>query len=187
MRFLYGSKKLWMLLCFFILAVQLSLLSCASGRQTMYFHSFEFDMRKISPDMEVLDYQYGGSRQTATCMPEGMLKRGVAIKQHGIGGFMPRGEFLYVKWRSKSSGQVYEDRVDLSRLLPSDLTDYTVTFFMKESQLYVYLISPDEDRRPEYWPKGPIRMYHHLKQYQLYPGEPDLRFLDKNESIAPRR
>jgi hypothetical protein len=63
----------------------------------MYFHSFSFDMHNDSPDMEVLDYQYGSSRQTATCMHQGMVKRGVGIKQHSIGGFMPRGEFLYVK------------------------------------------------------------------------------------------
>ena len=37
---------------------QFALLSCESGRQTMYFHSFSFDMHNDSPDMEVLDFQY---------------------------------------------------------------------------------------------------------------------------------
>ena len=144
----------------------------------MYSHSFSFDLRKISPDVEVLDFQYGNSNQTATCAYKPGVARGEYYLQHGISGFMPRGEFIYLKWRSKSTGQVYEDKVDLKDRLPADMTNYTVTFFMKGSQLYVYLISPVEDRRPASWPKGPIRMYDHLKEYQLYPGQPDLRFLD---------
>ena len=37
-------------------------------------------------------------------------KRGVGGMQYGTSGLMPRAEFLYVKWRGKSTGQVYEDR-----------------------------------------------------------------------------
>lgn len=170
-----------------LLIIQLALLSCASGRPAVYFHSFSFDMHIDSPDMEVLDYQYGSNRQDGTFMPKGMVKRGVFIKQHSTSGFKPRGEFLYVKWRSKSTGQVYEDRVDLMDRLPADMTNYTVTFFMKGPQLYVYLISPEEDRRPASWPKGPMRMYDHLKEYQLYPGQPDLRFLDSNNTTTSGR
>jgi hypothetical protein len=153
----------------------------------MYFHSFEFDMHNDSPDTEVLDFQYGSSDQTGTCAYKPGVARGEYYLQHGIGGLMPRGEFLYVKWRSKSTGQIYEDRVDLKDRLPADLTHYTVTFFMKGPQLYVYLISPRTDRRPESWPKGPIEMYDYLKEYQLYPGQPDLRFLDSNNTTTSGR
>ena len=156
----------------FIFIIQFALQSCAIGRQTMIHHSFDFDLRKISPDVEVLDFQYGDSRQTGTCAPRSMVKRGVGGIQYGTTGFMPRGEFLYVKWRIKSTGQIYEDRVDLSDRLPTDITDYRITFFMKGPQLYVYLISPRTDRRPESWPKGPIEIYDYLKQYEIYPAQP---------------
>jgi hypothetical protein len=101
-----------------------------------------------------------------------MVQRGQGGMQYGTSGDLPRGDFLYVKWRIRSTGQVYEDRVDLTHRLPADIADHRITFFMKGPQLYVYLISPKTDRRPASWPKGPIEMYDHLKEYQIYPGQP---------------
>jgi hypothetical protein len=80
---------------------------------------------------------------------------------------MPPGEFLYVKWRLKQSGQVYEDKVDLKNHFPADITDFNVHFFIRGPQLYIYLISPE--KRPLSWPIGPLREYQSLKQYQIYP------------------
>ena len=57
----------------------------------MYFHSFSFDMHNDSPDMEVLDYQYGSSMQDGTCMNKGMVQRGLGGMQYGTAGMMPRG------------------------------------------------------------------------------------------------
>jgi hypothetical protein len=156
---------------FLIFLIQLALQSCAIGRPAMVFHSFSFDLGYDSPDAQVLDYRYGNDKGEIH-MNRGMVQRGQGGMQYGTSGDLPRGDFLYVKWRIRSTGQVYEDRVDLTHRLPADIADHRITFFMKGPQLYVYLISAEEDRRPESWPEGPIRLYRHLKQYQIYPGQP---------------
>jgi len=85
-------------------------------------------------------------------------------------------DFLYVKWLDKTTGQVYEDRVDLTTRLPSfeKMHGQTVYFLVEDNQLYVYLI-PDTDldnklnRRPRsQQPNGPFG-YHYLDVKTLYP------------------
>jgi len=141
----------------------------------MVYHSFEFDLRHESPGVDVLDYQYGDSKQIGTHMlsPANPNDLDQGVNQRGTTGFIPRGEFLYVKWRINSTGEIYEARVDLRNRLPVDITDHRITFFMKGPQLYVYLISPESDRRPKSWPKGPVRKFGSLKQYQIYPEQPN--------------
>jgi hypothetical protein len=48
---------------------------------------------------------------------------------------MPIGEFLYVKWRIKATGEVLEDRVDLHPVLPWNMGHHTVTFVIEGRQL----------------------------------------------------
>ena len=155
---------------------------CVSWKYDMVFHSFQFDLDIHSPNMEVLDYQYGSSRQFCTYKEfEGpILKRSIA-------GGIARGEFLYVKWRDKQSGQVFEDRVDFSGRLPAKLTGYIVTFFVKGPQLYVYLLSPHKDRRPSSWPEGPMKLFRSLKQYEIYPSKTDWSFLEEHPVFNSRR
>ena len=62
---------------------------------------------------------------------------------------MPVGEFLYVKWRLKSTGDVVDQRVDLRPLLPRDMKDHGLTFVIDGRQLYVYLITPQPKRVDE--------------------------------------
>ena len=93
-------------------------------------------------------------------------------------GAMPRGDFLYVKWRIKDSmkpGEYvgdFQDRVDLKSRLPVDISDCGIHFVVKEQQLYVYLIPP-----PGVWPAGAMRssapasMSAFLLQHQIYPDQ----------------
>jgi hypothetical protein len=74
---------------------------------------------------------------------------------------MLRGDFLYVKWRIDSTGQVYEDTVDLKSRLPRDITNHEIYFIVKGTQLVVYLITP-ERRLPDMEPNGP-RKTQYLK------------------------
>jgi len=81
---------------------------------------------------------------------------------------MLRGDFLYVKWRNKGTGQVYEDNVDLRQRLPANIVDHRIHFIIKGSKLYVYLISMKERRTSDVTPTGP-EMYDHLKNIRIYP------------------
>jgi hypothetical protein len=55
---------------------------------------------------------------------------------------MRRPDALYVRWRDETSDKVYEETVDLARLLPRDITDHRIHFTVRGPQLFVYLITP---------------------------------------------
>lgn len=116
------------------------LVACATGLTN---HSFSFDARWDSPDVEVLDYQYGNSKQPGARPPEYSRREGKVRQYVGITGDMLRGDFLYVKWRIKKTGEVYEDTVDLKSRLPADIMSHLIHFVIQDTRLYVYLISPE--------------------------------------------
>jgi len=165
------TNKVWNVAWIVVIIMQLALISGARGKD-MVKHSFSFDTFVDSPDAEVLDYQYGSSGQFGTHANKEAVQLGRKFGQWNTTGVMPRGEFLYVKWRLKPSGQVYEDKVDLTTRLPADITNHRIHFVIKGAQLYVYLISPETEKRPPSWPAGPLRMYRDLKQHQIYPDQP---------------
>ena len=152
----------------------------------MFVHGFSFGTGD-SPDVEVevLDYQYGGSGQFATRASQEKISLGEIFTQHSIFGGMPRGDFLYVKWRIKQTGEIHEDRVDLSKRLPQDMTYYTLHFVAKGAQLYVYLVPPTPPHTPplnepgisgSVWPSSVYRASFtdegaakYIKKLQIYP------------------
>lgn len=152
--------------CAGIPILHFALIGCAMGGDVVQ-HSFQFDTLMYSPDAEVLDYQYGSSGKFGTYANKERVQHGSVFTAWSTGGLYPRGEYLYVKWRLKSSGQVYEDKADLRTRLPADIKDHILTCVIKGSQLYVYLICPE--KRAPTDPVGPIRTYSHLKQSQIYP------------------
>lgn len=134
----------------------------ASG---LVFHEFSFDATRESPEAEVLDYRYGDSRQPSARASDYDKEHGSVRQSVGIHGDMLRGDTLYVKWRIKSSGTVYEDTVDLKSLLPRDISKHRVHFIVNGDQLFVHLITP-ERRPPDVPPNGP-REYQYLKVITL--------------------
>ena len=79
------------------------LIGCASMSSTP-LHSFAFDAMKDSPDILILAFKYGEARASAVHDDEAeAARRGVpnARQFTGIGGYISRGDFLYVKWRIK--------------------------------------------------------------------------------------
>ncbi len=75
------------------------------------------------------------------------------------------GESLYVKWRNKNTGQIYEDTVDLKKLLPRNIENHRIYFIVKDKQLFVYLITPNK-RLPTEELNGP-KVYNSLKTITL--------------------
>ena len=70
----------------------------------------------------------------------------------------------------KKTGLVHEDTVDLRSRLPESIKDHRIYFIVKDTQLFVYLITP-ERRAPEMPPNGP-RPTQHLKTITIYPSPP---------------
>ena len=133
-------------------------------------HAFGFDMWYDGQDAEVLDYRYGESKLPVRA-PAAAVREGQPLMSTNVSGPMLRGEFLYVKWRNKDTGEVYEDTVDLRERLPAELAGHKIYFMIKGAQLYVYLFSMRELRAPAAAVEGP-RMYRSFKTLMIYPDQP---------------
>jgi hypothetical protein len=144
------------------------LAACASGGG-VFVHSFSFDTLKDGQDAEIIDYRYGTSKLPVRA-PEWAVKEGKTLTFNNVSGAMAKGDSIYVKWRIHSTGQIYEDAVDLRQRLPADVTDHRIHFIVRGPQLYVYLVTP-EQRRPDSPPNGPS-MYSNLRVITIYPDAP---------------
>lgn len=164
--------------CLFASLMLFGLTACATGgimdKDVYQAHTFSFDTLHDSPDVDVLDYQYSNSRHNGVRANPERIKMGEDFGGTSISGSILRGDFLYVKWRVKKPGTLlpeylgtYEDRVDLSLRLPADITNLRIHFVIRGAQMYVYLIWPG--LKDVSVPEGPVKMYRHQKQVQIYP------------------
>jgi hypothetical protein len=144
-----------------------TLVACANSQ--VVDHGFSFNAVRDSPDVYVLDYRYGDSKQPSARNPADLQAKGQSLQATGIHGPMLRGDYLYVKWRVKSTNYVYEENVDLRTRLPRDLENHRIYFIVRGPQLYIYLIPPESRKRPAgVAPNGP-RMYSDLDVKTIYP------------------
>ena len=170
-------------------------MACASGPDQLkiYRYSVTMDVRTDAPvyeqpEVKVLDYSYGvaskleiipSKSMRSNFPPEGCC----GIIHQGINA--PRGDYLYFKWRVIATGQVFEDRVDLSTRLPQDMNDRGLYIAIFGSQLYVYLFPPQRVKQqsgPDVVISGfnparvrgqsydeTLRESAYALQYQIYP------------------
>jgi hypothetical protein len=137
-----------------------ALVACASGPKQV-FHSFQIDGSSDGPPnaqgkyegwgkaVDLLAYSYGDQYSKLRDSLDNPInanlyagKFSLPLGSHGVSGLMPIGEFLYVKWRIKATGEVLEDRVDLRGRLPQNMTNHTLTFVPDGKQLRVFVITP---------------------------------------------
>lgn len=125
-------------------ALLASMAACASEPR-LVDHSFGFDARRDSPDVEILDYRYGSSNFPGVRGCPKHYSRCDTIPQGAnTNGEMPLGNEIYVKWRIKSTGEVYEDSVNLRGRLPVNMYRQRIRFVVSGLQLYIFLISPEK-------------------------------------------
>lgn len=150
-----------------LLAISLTLAACASG-PSMVDHAFGFDARNDSPNIEIQSYRYGTSGMTFTSSDESMRYYGKSNQSGNINGPQPLGDTLYVKWQDKTSGQVFEDTVNLKPLLPFSMYRKRIYFVVQGSQLHVYLTDLSTPKPKEMPIVGPFRVQSYVTQ-QIYP------------------
>ena len=160
------------------LGLLFALAACATGPR-LVSHAFNFDGRNDNwaEQVDLLAYSYGDQYRmvrNSVDAPRSPVFAGLSALPPGTGvnGPMPVGEFLYVKWRLKATGEVFEQRVDLRERLPRDMTDHELTFVIDGRQLYVYVVTP-QVQPPE------VRQRTHRTwlsrynvAYEVYPGQP---------------
>lgn len=139
--------KTWLILILMALAACAPMSSgTAQTVGQMVDHSFAFDASRDSRDIEILQYRYGddGGHNTRTTLDD--LQLGKTRQAANSTGDMLMGKDLYVKWRIKSTGQVFEDTVDLTSRLPFNMKRKRLRFIVEGEKLYVYVISREEVR-----------------------------------------
>jgi hypothetical protein len=166
MKTLRQTFTRWLALAGLLLAMA----GCATGQSAkLVNHSFNFDgsYDGWKQSIDLLEYSYGDQYL--------MVRRKAAEgdtlgAQAGVSGPMPVGDFLYVRWRLKSSGEQIEQRVDLRDRIPKDMTDHELTFVLEGRQLFVYVVTPD--RKKAYGEPPVLRTWrsNFAKAYEIYPN-----------------
>lgn len=159
---------IWRLLRLSLLTFLLALQACASNPQLVY-HRFAFDgyndrwFSGPNSNIELQEYDYGGqfSMVHRKAMP-GALR---LPSNTSINASMPVGEFLYVRWLLKDTGEMVEHRVDLRGRLPKNMSLQTLTFVIEGKNLYVYLVT---DKPKKYWGEPPILRTYRSELYVTY-------------------
>lgn len=154
----------WIKVC--LLASAMALAACASGPKIVD-HAFGFDSVQDSPSYEILAYRYGDGQTFKTSSDGAIQQFGHSPQVSNINGPMPLGDSLYVKWRNKSTEQVFEKTVNLKPLLPRDITNQRIHFVVAEGESFVYLIDPVP--RPKDWPVVGPSEFQYEKVRQIYP------------------
>lgn len=147
-----------------------TLAGCATGQSAkLVNHSFNFDgsYDGWKQSVDLLEYSYGDQYL--------MVRRKAADgdtlgPQASVSGPMPVGDFLYVRWRLKSSGELVEQRVDLRDRLPKDMTGHELTFVLEGRQLFVFVVTPE--RKKAYGEPPVLKTWHSnfAKTYEIYPN-----------------
>ncbi len=108
-------------------------------------HTFSFDARGDSPDIDILDFHYGGNDHPSVrgCPrhPDQCKPPFYSTVAHAN---MEVADQLYVKWQIRTSGEIYEDVVNLRDRLPSDMTGQRIHFIVNLDRLHVYLIGANK-------------------------------------------
>ena len=136
-----------------------ALMACATGldRPKLFSYTIEWNVSTDAPvygksEVKVLEYSYGVANQFDISPGKWFRDRFPAtgccdVANEGI--VAPRGDYLYFKWRVIATGEVFEDRVDLSKRLPQDMNDRRLYIAIFGSQLYIYLFPPETTKESD--------------------------------------
>ena len=154
-----------------VLMAMLGLSGCATGSRGSY-HTFSINglSDNWSESIDLLEYDYGGVHNMVRRKAESDAN--TLSTRSDINATMPTGEYLYAKWRIKSTGEVIEKRVDLRGRLPNNMFDHGITFVIDGQQLYVYLITPMEKK----YQAPPVLKTYLSKSYVSYEIYPNNTF-----------
>ncbi len=159
-----------------MLIISYALTACAENPATAscpdnnrVYQSFVFGRYGENEGVEILNVFYGIPNCPVNYDSQYALYNGKPMQGTSINGLMRRAWHLNVKWRVVSTGEEYEENVDLRNSLPKDMTGHEIHFRIEGVQLIIYLITPE--RRPaDMAPNGP-RITQHLKTLTIFPNQ----------------
>lgn len=178
-----------------LLICSTTLIACANGPEQPRLFSYSITWNVATDatvygkaEVKVLDHSYGVADKFE--IKPGKWHRDRFPSQGccdltNDGIVAPRGDYVYFKWRVIATGEVFEDRVDLSKRLPQDMSDRRLYIAIFGPQLYVYLFPPQKLKQqtgPDVVISGSrparvvgqsyqdtLRESAYAKQHQIYP------------------
>jgi hypothetical protein len=157
------------------LSLVVAMTACATGPKVVS-HAFSFDGNydKWANSVDLLAYAYGDQYHMVrndVANPRSPVFAGLSKLPPGTGinGPMPVGDFLQVKWRLHSTGEVLEERVDLRGRLPKDMTDHELTFVIDGRQLYVFVVTPRRKNSSDEPPVLKTWRSQYSYAYEIFP------------------
>lgn len=185
MSFLSGTSTLPQTL---LAAVFLASMAACTAGPRLVDHSFGFDASGDTPNIEVLDYRYGDSNFPGfRGCPKHYSHCNSVPQSANINGQMPLGDDLFVKWRIRSTREIFEDTVNLRSIFPKNMNQQRIRFVISGPQLYIFVISLDRKIEPNPCPSQEERhrldhssipldrvfsMYCSKSITQIYPNQP---------------
>ena len=187
--------SIWLRLIAALLLCGSTLIACASGPDQQKIYSYQIHWNVATdapvygkPEVKVLDFAYGVANQF-DIIPDKWLRNSFCADgccdAVPMGINAPLGDYLYFKWRVIATGEVFEDRVDLSKRLPQDMNNRGLYVLIAGTKLYVYLFPPMHNKelnRPDIITPGmgpapvkgqsyqdTLRESAYARQYQIYP------------------
>lgn len=145
------------------------------------YHSYEFNIKTDSPDIELLDYNYSIAKPSKEDYA-GTGGNGIST-QIGITGPFPVGKSVYMKWRVKSTGNIFEDKVELNNPIVGGIKNKRLYCVIDGKQLYLLImdlekfrekVTSEELKTSRNNAKTPLQkalhmnILYHVKQ--IYPG-----------------
>lgn len=152
----------------FIIGFALMSNNTAMASEDKVYQRFEFDLRRDGQHAVLLEYQYYAGTLLITAGDPYYTKAGTGFVFESAGLRAPRGTSLHAKWRDTASNEVFEDTVDMNKLLPQNMEGQTIVLMIDGRQLKIFLISqnvPHEAGTPVVGPSG----YRQFAARQLYP------------------
>jgi hypothetical protein len=169
--------------------------ACANGPEQpkLFSYQIQWNVSTDAPtygkaEVKILDYAYGVADKFDIIPDKWSRDRrppGGCCDATNQGINAPRGDYLYFKWRVIATGEIFEDRVDLSKRLPQDMNDRGLYVLIAGTKLYVYLFPPMRNKElnaPDIITSGmgpaPVKGQSYqdtllnssyAKQYQIYP------------------
>lgn len=142
-------------------------MGCATGPK-LVSHSFNYDgfNDKWADKVDLLAYSYGDEYHK---LRREAAAGGTVGAQGIVNGAIPVGEFLYVKWRIKSTGEIREQQVDLRERLPRDMTDHELTFVIDGRQLFAYVVTPKRKSSSDEPPLLKTWRSQYAYAYEIFP------------------
>ena len=154
---------------FLIAAILLFALGACAAQHPKPWHSFSINgwFDGWAPKINLLEYQYGDKyKMVHRVVGPGAKTLGYSV---AINGPMPVGDFIYVKWQIKDTGEIVEDKVDLRARLPESMEGYRLTFTIEGRQLRLFLVTPIPKNEGDPPLLSTTESRYHLT-YEIYPS-----------------